>query len=113
MTNAPTPRPAGLDALLDHVADNIFRRVGPTPEQIDARLRELLPGDQLLAFYQWIGALAVTEALDVLRENLGNDPREAHGQHYHRDDVEEMLEIANPTDGSPYPTKLPPTQDST
>lgn len=114
-TEHPTPRPPGLDDLLDYVTANLdegIRRAGPTPEEIDARLRELLPGGQLLAFYQWIGAMAVTEALDGVRESLSNDPREPHARHYHRDDVDELLDLADPTQNDPYPAKLPPGRDS-
>lgn len=77
------------------------------PEDVDTVLRDLLTDDERLAFYQWVGAQAVTEAIGIVQENLSNDPREAHAQHYHRDDVEEMLELLRPNENDPYPTKLP------
>lgn len=79
-----------------------------TPEDYDAWLRELTPVDRRLKFYQWIGSLAVGEILDAMRENLGEDPREAQGQHYHRDDVEEVIDLFDPRrEGDPAPSALP------
>lgn len=82
------------------------------PEDVDTVLRDLLTDDERLAFYQWVGAQAVTEAIGIVQENLSNDPREAHAQHYHRDDVEEMLELADPKQYGPYPSELPTASES-
>ena len=76
------------------------------PEALDAWLREEFPDDVRLKFYQWIGAQAVTEAVAVVQDDLRNDPREAHAQHYHRDEVEELFELLNPKENL-FPSVLP------
>lgn len=103
-----------LSSLLSRLLDRIDRYeknkpswLHGTPEDVDAWIRDLIPDDKRLAFYQWIGAMAVTEALAAVYENLRNDPREAHGQHYHRDDVEDMLDMVKPEEGGPFPSVLP------
>jgi uncharacterized membrane-anchored protein YjiN (DUF445 family) len=107
-----TERPKGLDDLLDFVAERVDRDgANPawsksTPEDIDAWLRDVMPDTNRLKFYQWVGALAVREAIGVLEDNLSNDPREPQAQHYHRDDVYEMLEIVKPAEDNAFPSKL-------
>src|SRR5438477_12060117 len=93
-------------ARVDRYEKNLPSWLHGTPEDVDAWIRDLIPDDKRLAFYQWIGALAVKEAVGVLQDNLMNDPREGHGQHYHRDDVEEMLDLLGPEDNV-FPAQLP------
>lgn len=100
-----------LSALLDRVdryEKNLPSWRNAAPEDVDAWLRDLIPDDKRLAFYQWIGGMAVTEALLMLEDNLREDPRDPQGQHYHRDDVYEMLDIVDPRKtGDSFPEELP------
>lgn len=126
MTSEPPPRPAGLDKPLNHVADNLPSKpscgralstgepcpdhpteqdvwAGITPEDIDAWLRVLIPDDKRLAFYQWIGAQAVAEAIEEIRHVA--ESYELAGMPRKNDVVWKGAEAIQM--GGPYPTQLP------
>jgi len=98
---------AAKAARVDRYEKNFPSWKDGTPEDVDAWLRDLIPDDKRLVFYQWIGAQAITEALDAVKKNLDNDPRPTTAQHYHRDDLDEVLELADPEEYGPYPSVLP------
>lgn len=79
-----------------------------TPEDVDAWLRDLIPDDKRLAFYQWIGKIAVREAVDVAVDNVGQDPTPPEHRYYSQDVVYEFFELIDPDkDGGPFPSALP------
>ncbi len=79
-----------------------------SPEDYDAWLRDLITDDRRLAFYQWVGAHAVKEALAEVRLGLHNDPVPPENRSYSQDSVEEFLEASDPDQGAdPFPVQLP------
>lgn len=75
------------------------------PEGVDAWLRGLMPDEQLLEFYQWIGRIAVSEAIEDMRESVDNDPVPVEHRYYSQLGVHEFLDV--PEEGGPYPAALP------
>ena len=90
-----------------------FERMMPSwrhgkPVEYDAWLRELIPDDKRLEFYQWVSSLAVGEAFDSIRNVLSIDPVPVEHRSYSPDDVHEFLDYFDPLkDGDPFPSKLP------
>jgi hypothetical protein len=80
-----------------------------TPEEYDRWLAELTPEDKRLAFYQWIGAKAVREAVDELRKQLSDDPVPVEHQHWDAGLVEELLDGVDPSQENydPFPSAVP------
>lgn len=80
-----------------------------TPEDYDAWLRDLTPDDRRLGFYQWIGAMAVSEAVEMLRRQIGEDPIPVQHQHYDADMVNDFLDAVDPRQPltDPFPAQLP------
>jgi hypothetical protein len=87
--------------------------ISGTPEQVDARLRELMTDEQRLAFYQWIGRMAVGEAVSVATENVSRDPAPPQHRSYSQDTVYEFFGVIDPCNESydPFPSKLPENID--
>lgn len=77
------------------------------PEDYDAWLRDLVPDRLRLPFYQWIGALAVEEAVEKARENLYEDPAPAEYRSYGQDTVSDFFDEMKPKNSGPYPSALP------
>lgn len=97
-----------LQNRLTHFEEKMPSGQDGAPEDYDAWLRELIPDDRRLAFYQWVGALAVREALAEVRLGLHNDPVPPENRSYSQDSVEELLEVSDPDQGAdPFPVHLP------
>src|SRR5437868_1691020 len=52
-------------ARVDRYEKNLPSWLHGTPEDVDAWIRDLIPDDKRLAFYQWIGALAVATEIGI------------------------------------------------
>ena len=107
-----TPRPAALDGLLGYVEGHLdpaegrqSSRFSATPKDIDAFLRQEFTEGTLLKFYQWVGRVAVSEAIGDVRRSVGEDPVPPENRYYSQDSVYVFLD--GPEEGGPYPTKLP------
>jgi hypothetical protein len=100
-----------IECLLDRIdryEKNLPSWSNGTPEDVDAWLRDLIPDDQRLTFYRWIGTAAVREAVSDAKEQIGNDPVPAEHRYYSPDNVEELLDLMAPDDGDiGYPSVLP------
>lgn len=93
-----------------HGVVNVYDEAKPsrftgTPEDIDAWLHGGFAEDRLLEFYQWIGRMAVSEALGDVRATVGEDPVPPEHRYYSQESVYEFLDA--PEEGGPYPSKLP------
>ncbi len=96
-----------VSELLDRVDQyqKGLQPLGDAPEDVDAWLRTLIPDDKRLAFYQWIGRIAVSEAIEDVREDVDKDPTPVEHRYYSRQGVHEFLD--GPEEGGPYPAGLP------
>lgn len=84
------------------------QRFSGTPQEWDAYLSTIMADDVRLRFYQWIGTRAVTEAVQDVRRDMGDDPVPPEYRHYDQGYVEDLLDAVDPTcDGGPYPSGLP------
>lgn len=81
-----------------------------TPEEYDRWLAELVPDEQRLKFYQWIGMFAGHEVLTGIRNQLMDDPTPVQHQHWDATLVHELMEPFDPyeKDADPLPSVLPP-----
>ena len=76
-----------------------------TPEDVDAWLRDLIPDDKRLAFYQWIGEQAVCEMNAHLTQwDEGHDQAEMSQRDGNDGIASVMWEIEH---SGPYPSELP------
>jgi hypothetical protein len=75
------------------------------PEDFDLFLRDTIPDAELLAFYQWVGREAVSEAIDDIRQSVDDDPTPTEHRYHTREAVHEFLD--GPEEGGPYPSVLP------
>lgn len=112
-----TMPPAGTD-LLD-ILNGLIGRVerfekdmpswaSGTPEDYDHWLRQLTPVDRRLMFYQWIGEMAVTEAIDVVTSYISGDPIPPQYRTQIPDLVWEAIAQVDPRqDGDRVPSVLP------
>lgn len=111
--DAPRPLDTGeleqLKAQLARFTDTMPSWAHGQPMDYDAWLRDLVPDDNRLRFYQWIGRIAVREVLDALRDMLKDDPVPIEYRSYPPDLVHEFLDNVDPSakDGDPVPSKLP------
>lgn len=80
------------------------------PAEINAWLREDFAEDTLLAFYQWIGARAVTEAAEDIRQHPGPipyKPPSTNGYWWDSRDRDAAADLIDPNlSGGPYPSTL-------
>lgn len=99
-----------LQSLKDQLArftDTMPSWAHGQPMDYDAWLRDLIPDDNRLKFYQWIGELALREVLDELLRTLGDDPVPVEHRSYSPQDVEEMISAYHPSSGETAPSRLP------
>jgi hypothetical protein len=82
---------------------------GSSPEDIDALLQGLVSDKERLAFYQWVGRLAVGEAVAIATRNVSQDPAPPQHRSYSQDTVYEFFELIDPGNKNyePFPSKLP------
>lgn len=80
-----------------------------SPEDIDAMLQGAVSDEERLAFYQWVGRFAVSEAVTVATRNVGEDPAPPQYRSYSQDTVYGFFELIDPAskDYEPFPTELP------
>lgn len=98
-----------LKERLARIEEKMPSDLGSTPKDYDAWLRDLICDGQRLAFYQWIGAKAVSEALAVIWQAVGDDPVPAEHRSYSPSDVHEFLDAVDPDDPltDSFPRQLP------
>ncbi len=96
-----------LKAQLARFTDTMPSWAHGQPMDYDAWLRDLVPDDNRLKFYQWIGELALREVLDELLRTLGDDPVPVKHRSYSPQDVEEMISLYHPSSGETAPSQLP------
>lgn len=97
-----------LEKRLERYEVNMPSWAHGLPEDYDAWLRELTPVDRRLTFYQWIGAQAVTEALDELTNFWCEDPIPPEFRTQIPDIVDEAISHVDPRRGAnPVPSVLP------
>lgn len=114
-TGETMPSVQGVYHLLKSLVERVdrYERDKPswahgTPEDYDHWLRQLTPVDRRLTFYQWIGEMAVTEAVDVVTSYISGDPIPPQYRTQIPDLVWEAIAHVDPRqDGDRVPTVLP------